>query len=143
MLTAAGRIVVLGCTVITPLMSQDAKTGPAFWRSYYAFCDAIRTSSPAATHSADRLSSFMLLLNSIRIQGSARRSRPTGRWPSDVTASGVLQASSRLSCHCKCSRATAWWAFCSFRDMFGLQHPFAVPGRPFQEIRDTETSRAW
>jgi hypothetical protein len=31
----------------------------------------------------------------------------------------------------------------ALRDMFGLQHPFAVPGRPLWEIRDAETSRTW
>lgn len=39
-------------------MSQDGKTGPAFWRLYYAFCNTICTSSPSTIHCAGRLSSF-------------------------------------------------------------------------------------
>ena len=115
-----------------PLMSQDAKTGPAFWRSCYAFCNAICTSSPAAIYSADRLSSFLLLLHLIRIRGPARRSRPTA--DGLQISSPVLQVSSRLSCHRKCSRAAGFLR--AHRDMFGPQHPFAVPGRSLWEIRD-------
>jgi hypothetical protein len=63
----------------------------------------------SCVHCADRLSSVLLLLHSIRVQGPACRSRPTADGLEISTP--VLQVSSRLSCHRKCSQNTALQAF--------------------------------
>lgn len=94
LLTSARRIMVLGCTVITPDVSRRQNRA-CILALYYAFCNAICTSSPAAIHCADRLLSFLLFLTSIRMRGPARRSRPTA---DDLQIlSPALQVSSRLS----------------------------------------------
>jgi hypothetical protein len=46
----------------TPWMSQGAKTESAFWRLYYAVCNAICTSLPSTVYSTARLIAVFLLL---------------------------------------------------------------------------------
>lgn len=118
-----------------PLMSQDAKTGPAFWRSYYVFCNAICNSLRGPIVVVFAFAAFTAHSRSgtpIRPAGDDLQTSSPKPQVSPIVLSSQVQAG-----HCVVGD------FCAIGGVFDLQYPLAVLDLPFQGLRDIETPRTW